>query len=115
MSQTLNSFIESLKDFQREVYQTGVDHGWYEDPTEDGTRIALMHSELSEALEDLRMSEPPQSKKIDGFLEVEEEFADTMIRILDFAQHRHLRVAEAMVAKAAYNKTRPYKHGGKKF
>ena len=111
----MSQLIEFLKDFQRQVYQNAVNHGWYEEPTEDGTRIALIHSELSEALEDLRANEPPQSKKIPEFLEIEEEFADAIIRILDFAQHRHLRVTEALIAKHTYNCSRPYKHGGKKF
>lgn len=74
-----------------------------------GEKIALMHSELSEALEADRKSLP--SDKIDGFSGVEEELADVLIRILDFAGHHQLRLGEALTAKVLYNLTRPYKHG----
>ena len=40
---------------------------------------------------------------------------DLVRGILDFAERRGYRVAEALVAKAEYNKTRERKHGGKRF
>ena len=40
-----------LKEFQKEVHQTAIDHGWWETDRNIGEQIALMHSELSEALE----------------------------------------------------------------
>lgn len=80
---------------------------WESDNT--GEKIALMHSELSEALEADRKSLP--SDHIEGFSGVEEELADVMIRILDFAGHHDLRLAEAFTAKLLFNLTRPYKHG----
>lgn len=74
-----------------------------------GEKIALMHSELSEALEADRKD--LESEKIDGFTGVEEELADCVIRILDFAGHHELRLAEALTAKLLHNLDRPYKHG----
>ena len=109
------SFIDSFNAVQRQVYQTAVEHGWYEDGTfNDGEKIALMHSELSEALDWLRQGNPP-SDHIPEFSGAEEELADTVIRIMDYAQHKGLDVAGAVVAKASYNDARPYKHGGKLF
>ena len=46
---------------------------------------------------------------------VEVELADAIIRIMDAVRARGWRVAEAIVAKHEYNKTRPFKHGGKEF
>jgi hypothetical protein len=82
-------------------------------PPNPAERIALMHSELSEALEGLR--DPGPDKHCPEFTKEEVEKADVIIRIMDDAKHGNLRIAEAVIAKAAYNKTREYKHGGKKF
>ena len=80
---------------------------WESDNT--GEKIALMHSELSEALEADRKN--LDAEHIPGFTGVEEELADVIIRILDFAGHHQLRLGEAISAKIAYNLTRPFKHG----
>lgn len=80
---------------------------WESDNT--GEKIALMHSELSEALEADRKN--LEAEHIPGFTGVEEELADVIIRILDFAGHHQLRLGEALSAKIAYNLTRPFKHG----
>jgi NTP pyrophosphatase (non-canonical NTP hydrolase) len=80
---------------------------WESDNT--GEKIALMHSELSEALEADRKK--LVSDHIPNFTGIEEELADCMIRILDFAGHHRLRLGEAIIEKALYNLSRPYKHG----
>jgi len=80
----------------------------------DGEMIALMHSELSEALEALRHGNPPDDK-VPEFSGVEAELADVIIRIFDLASQRGWRVAEALVAKMEMNKGRSVKHGGKLF
>jgi hypothetical protein len=46
---------------------------------------------------------------------MEAEFADCIIRIMDFVPSMGLRVAEALIAKMEYNSKREYKHGGKQF
>lgn len=39
---------------QHAVHQNAVNHGWWDDPREDGTVLALVHAEVSECLEALR-------------------------------------------------------------
>jgi NTP pyrophosphatase (non-canonical NTP hydrolase) len=106
--------LRALEIIQEECHQTAVDKGWWDKPVEEGTSIALMHSELSEALEALRHGNPPDDK-IPEYSGVEAELADVMIRIFDFAGGRNYNVIGAMLAKMEMNKTRSHKHGGKHF
>ena len=106
-------FINYWEAMSKSVYETATEKGWHETDRTDGEFIALMHSELSEGLEALRKDN--QSDKLTDFTGIEEELADVIIRIMDYSQHRGLAVGGALVAKAAFNKTRSHRHGGKRF
>lgn len=112
--EAIQQFIEAIQVGMRSAHQIAKEHGWWELDRNDGEMIALMHSELSEALEGIRHGNPP-SDHIPTFSAAEEEFADVLIRIFDTCHVRGYRLAEAIVAKMEYNNSRPYKHGGKKF
>lgn len=84
-----------------------------------GDIISLIHSEVSEGFEAARKDLP--SDHIEGFSGLEEEMADTLIRIFDLAGAANLRLGEAFVAKMVYNAGRKdhsleerEKPGGKK-
>ena len=62
------------------------------------------------SLEGLRHGNPPDTHLPD-FSAVEVELADCIIRIVDAAAGYNWRVAEALVAKLAYNRHRAFKHG----
>lgn len=108
-------FAAAFEALAGEVFRNAVSKGWWDSPRSDGECIALMHSELSEGLEALRDPAKVRSTKIPDFLEIEEELADVIIRIADFANARGYRVGAAVLAKHEYNQSRPHRHGGKKF
>ncbi len=104
--------MQELKNFQRLVFENAVQKGWYDEPNSNAKNFMLMVTELAEATEADRAGNPP-SKKIPEFSHIEEELADCMIRILDFAEANDMDVIGAMQAKHLYNTGREFKHGGK--
>jgi RecJ-like exonuclease len=87
----------------------------------DSECIALIHSEVSEALEELRKQprnpkegiEPvyywdDKTTKPEGWAV---ELADCVIRILDYVKSKNINNFEEIIkVKMDYNKSRPYKH-----
>lgn len=113
-SDLLGRFFHSFEALQKEVHETARSKGWWDTDRNDGELLALMHSEISEALEALRHGNPPDDK-IPGFSGATAELADVVIRIMDYAEARGFSVAGAIIEKVAFNKTRERMHGGKRF
>jgi NTP pyrophosphatase (non-canonical NTP hydrolase) len=110
----MSKFTKSFNKIQTAVHKNAVDKGWWEEEKNQGECIALMHSELSEALEALRNGNG-MDHHCTTRLGVEVELADVVIRIMDFAEKHGYEVAEAIEEKHQYNTGRSYKHGGKLF
>ena len=103
--------IAATQQLQNDIYQAMEANGFWSG-LQDFTpaKIALIHSELSEALEADRKN-IEHDDKVPDFTGLEAELADTLIRIYDLAGRNNLRLGEALVAKMAYNLGRPFKHG----
>lgn len=94
-----------ISDFIKECHRIAKVKGWWEEERNEGELIALMHSELSEALEAMRNHGPKAA--------IAEELADCCIRIFDYCGARNIDLEKTLLKKIAYNKTRPYRHGKK--
>ncbi|MFZ4594194.1 MAG: MazG nucleotide pyrophosphohydrolase domain-containing protein [Verrucomicrobiaceae bacterium] len=109
-----------LRDLQDECYRVACEKGWHEEdeipptPVRMMTWMALLHSEVSEAVEDIRRNKIQTVCREDGKPEgMASELADVIIRALDTAGAMGFDMETEIRTKVDFNKTRSHKHGGK--
>lgn len=109
--------MKALQKLIDETHKTAKKKGWWESPRNPLEICALIHTEISEVVEEYRNQEV-NVYHIDEFGKpsgVASELADVIIRIFDFAGGYGIPLAQAVRDKMKYNKTRPYKHGNKRY
>ena len=126
----------TINELAKEIHKNAVEHGWWDEPRSFGDIIALCHSELSEALEEYRSGNEyayfscgrdwncvlhdPNGDNSECFgcpkhkpEGIAVEMADCIIRIFDWCGKENIDIEQIILTKHEYNKTRPYRHGGK--
>lgn len=109
--------MKSLNELAKEIVQINKSNGWKvmtpedwgnsEDPLHPykiPTSLALIGSEVSEALEAFRKTDKENFR---------EELADTMIRVLDLCGGLGIDIETEILNKMEKNRNRGFKHGGK--
>lgn len=107
---------EIINNVAEKCHYNSLSHGFWETDFNFGEKIALMHSELSEALEKHRKTvalgkndEPDEHCPQHGGIAI--ELADVVIRVFDLAAHMKMNIGGAILDKMEFNKNRPHKHG----
>ncbi len=112
----------TLKELCDQAHKNAKEKGWWNESTHNiPEKLALIHSEISESLEEYRKLKPGEilslseiyfssGQKPEGF---GVELADTVIRIADLCGYLGIDLEKVVQLKMKYNKTRSYRHGGK--
>ena len=106
---TINNLIKNS-------YEIAKEKGWWDEDRDIPHILALIHSEVSEALEEYRdhgdniFEFGGRSSNNHGFVF---ELADIMIRVADLAGKYNFDLERAIKEKTTYNSSRERRHGGK--
>lgn len=122
--------MESINELAKRVHENAKSKGFFDKERNIGEMLALIHSEVSEALEADRRNRMSKRniKVVNGWIHnddfktyfikhvkdsFEDELADIIIRVMDLAAYRNIDLEEHIKAKMRFNSLREHKHNVK--
>lgn len=123
--------MSTISELQKQIHENAKNKGFWDAPFNMGEKLALIHGEVSEALEADRKGEYfifKTTENLKDELNQEEwnvwfknfvkdswqdEMADAVIKILDLCEYKGVDLEWHIKAKMRYNATRPHMHGKK--
>jgi NTP pyrophosphatase (non-canonical NTP hydrolase) len=122
----------NLNNLIKEACEIAKEKGWHDKPVEFAEYIANIYAEISEAWEEWRnnyaLNEIYAVTNTECIIRntgdikhrgykpcgIPIELADVVIRICDMCGNLGIDLEQAIELKMAYNRTRPYRHNGKR-
>lgn len=125
----------TVNEYAKDVHENAVAHGWYDEKISFPEVAAMIHCEISEAIQEYREGKPliygccgfngsyceheqncdkgkkDCSCKPEGLAV---ELCDAVMRIFDYLAYCGVDIEAVLVAKHEYNIGRPYRHGDKR-
>jgi NTP pyrophosphatase (non-canonical NTP hydrolase) len=113
--------MTDMPDMQYDIHKWAKERGWWDRPRDFGELMMLITTEVAEAYEEYRNDHEPKEvyhstdkyggQKPEG---VPTELADIVIRVMDICEFYNINLYNEIRNKMEYNRTRPYRHGGKR-
>jgi len=103
---------EVINHVANHCYRIAEEHGFHTRERPIAEALCLIHSEISEALESIRVGNP-ESTQCPGRSNFSVELADAVIRIFDLAVAVEIPIGEVIIEKMLFNNNRPFMHGKK--
>lgn len=99
-----------IKTLQKDAYKVAKDHGFFDQGWSGIEHLALIGTEVSEAIEEVLNGRWEEHDKKGKPIGEAVELADIILRVVSYAEYQGYDLERIIKEKHEYNKGRPYLH-----